>query len=84
MCHSIQVVVNTWLNCSFLHKWHTLIQIVFIWRDSEERCIIHLQVVQWLKRHKINKAREMQFKSNAPETLPLTGDALSFHIQRAH
>ena len=23
-------------------------------------------------------------KSSAPETLPSTGDALSFHIQRAH
>jgi len=34
---------------------------------------------------KVSKAREMQFvKSSAPETLPSTGDALSFHIQRAH
>jgi len=34
---------------------------------------------------KVNKACEMQFvKSSAPETLTSTGDALSFHIQRAH
>jgi len=33
----------------------------------------------------VNKAREILFvKSSAPETLPPTGDALSFHIQRAH
>ena len=33
----------------------------------------------------VNKAREILFvKSSAPEALPPTGDALSFHIQRAH